>query len=26
MPVSDFLGFPLPGRTLWTAVRFTSER
>jgi iron complex outermembrane receptor protein len=26
MPVSDFLGFPLPGRTLWAAVRFTSER
>lgn len=23
MPVSDFLGFPLPGRTLWATLRFT---
>jgi hypothetical protein len=23
IPVSDFLGFPLPGRTVWATVRFT---
>lgn len=25
LPVSDFLGFPLPGRTLWITARWTYE-
>ncbi len=23
LPISDFLGFPLPGRTFWATLRFT---
>jgi vitamin B12 transporter len=25
MPVSDFLGFPLPGRTVWASLRFVAK-
>jgi outer membrane receptor protein involved in Fe transport len=25
LPVSDFLGFPLPGRTFWATVRFSRK-
>ena len=25
VPVSDFLGFPLPGRTVWVTARFRAR-